>query len=122
MKLKDGVPKHIFKRAVGHLLPPELLTRKKMGFGVPLDHWFRGDFRELAHDVLLGLPMRQRGYFNIEAVRRMIDEHATGAAEWHDQLWNLLMLESWHQMFIDRRPAAPPRAAHASAVPTVAAC
>ena len=45
--------KHILKQAVRGLLPPEILDRKKMGFGVPLEHWFRGDLEEMARDVLL---------------------------------------------------------------------
>jgi hypothetical protein len=47
-------------------------------------------------------------------VKRMIDEHAAGVFEWHSQLWTLLMLELWLQMYIDRVPTAPPRPAPAA--------
>jgi asparagine synthase (glutamine-hydrolysing) len=116
MKLRAGSTKHIFKKAVADLLPSEILNRPKKGFGVPLDHWFRNELRPLAHDVLLGRRMRERGYFNMRRVEQMVRDHETGAAEWHDQLWNLLMLEQWHQMFIDQRPSAAPAGASSALV------
>jgi asparagine synthase (glutamine-hydrolysing) len=104
-KLRNGSKKYIFRKAVAHLLPEEILTRRKMGFGVPLEHWFRGALRELTRDVLLD-KSAERGYFRQTVVRRWIDEHEHGVRNWHDQLWTLLMLEMWHRTFIDRRPTA----------------
>jgi len=102
-KLRGRVKKYLLKRAVRSLLPADIIDRPKMGFGVPLDHWFRKDLREMAHDVLLGPRAIQRGYFNPPFVRRLLDEHVSGTSNWHYQLWNLLMLELWHQAFIDGR-------------------
>jgi asparagine synthase (glutamine-hydrolysing) len=79
-----------------------------MGFGVPLDHWFRDDLRHMASDLLLTGTGARRGLFDLSVVGRMLDEHATGRAAWQDQLWNLLMLEQWFQTFIDRRPTGSP--------------
>ena len=109
LKARGGFGKYIFKKAIKHLLPPEILDRRKMGFGVPLGHWFRNDLRELAYDTLLGASMTQRGYFDMRVVKRLLDEHVSGAMQWEDQLWNLLMLERWHQIYIDRRPTVPSR-------------
>ena len=106
-KLRNGVKKYIFKKAAARLLPAEILDRRKMGFGVPLDHWFRGALRELVHEVLLGKSAAARGYFRPDIVRRWVDEHETGVRNWHDQLWTMLMLELWHRMFIDQKPVAP---------------
>ena len=106
-KRQNGAGKHLFRKAVAHLLPPEVLERRKMGFGVPLDRWFRNELRDLAYDTLLSRRMTERGYFRTGEVQRMLDEHTRGVAEWHDQLWNLLMLERWHQVFVDTpRPAS----------------
>jgi asparagine synthase (glutamine-hydrolysing) len=101
MKLRGSSHKYIFKQAVQHLLPPEILNRPKIGFGVPLDQWFRHELRELAYDLLLSRRMRERGYFRAEVVERLLREHANGTRAWQDQLWNLLMLEMWHRTFID---------------------
>jgi len=105
LKQRGGRGKHILKQAVRGLLPPEILDRKKMGFGVPLEHWFRGNLEEMARDVLLSGPGARRGLFDNGVVRQLLDEHVSGTASWHDQLWNLLMLEHWFQAFVDRRPS-----------------
>ncbi len=108
LKLRGTTKKYILKKALKNLLPPEIVDRPKMGFGVPLEEWFRNDLKEMASDILLGRRLREREYFRPAAVERLFDEHVRGVATWHDQLWNLLMLELWHQMFIDRQPASEP--------------
>jgi asparagine synthase (glutamine-hydrolysing) len=107
-RLRGATGKYIFRKAVQHLLPEQVLRRRKMGFGVPLDHWFRHELRELAYDTLLGRRLAERGYFRMPMVKRLLDEHVRGIAQWHDHLWNLLMLERWQQMFVDRRPVVTP--------------
>jgi asparagine synthase (glutamine-hydrolysing) len=91
------------------------MHRKKMGFGVPLDHWFRGSLKEMASDLLLRKSSSQRDLFDNTVIRRMLDEHVTGKARWQDQLWNLLMLEQWFCTFVDQRPTMP-QADHVPAV------
>jgi asparagine synthase (glutamine-hydrolysing) len=108
LKMNGAVKKYILKEAVKPLLPKEIIERPKMGFGVPLDHWFRHELKDLAYDVLLSDSLRQRGYFHEHVVRRLLDEHTRGVRSWHYQLWNLLMFESWHRMFIDARPTSCP--------------
>ncbi len=103
-KIKNGIKKHILKKAVESLLPAEIIDRPKMGFGVPLEAWFRDELKEMAFDILLSRQMREREYFNESFVKRLLDEHTKGVASWHYQLWNLLMLELWHRAFIDQRP------------------
>jgi asparagine synthase (glutamine-hydrolysing) len=105
LKRRGGQGKLILRRAAGELLPREILDRRKMGFGVPLDYWFRRELREMASDLLLTGMGTARGLFDVTVVRQMLDEHAAGKARWHDQLWNLLMLEQWFRTFIDRRPS-----------------
>lgn len=107
LKLRGKVKKYIFKRAVRGLLPDEIIDRPKMGFGVPLVHWFRHELREMAYDLLLSPQAVGRGYFHRQVVQRLLDEHARGVQNWHYQLWNLVMLELWHRMFIDGE-ALPP--------------
>jgi asparagine synthase (glutamine-hydrolysing) len=72
-----------------------------MGFGVPLEHWFRHELRDMAQDLLLSRRTLDRGYFRRDVVARLLVQHSQGTHTWHDQLWNLLMLEMWHRTFID---------------------
>jgi asparagine synthase (glutamine-hydrolysing) len=106
LKLRGFTQKYLLRRAMRGLLPEAVLRRPKMGFGVPIDHWFRHELREMAYDVLLDARARQRGYFRPETVRRYLDEHVEGRAHHHSRLWSLLMLEQWHRVFIDARPAS----------------
>ena len=108
LKLKNGVEgKYIFKKAVEPYLPHDIIYRKKMGFGVPIEHWFRHELRDMVRDVLLSQQATQRGYFRREYIENILDRHQTGGESWHYLIWNLLMLELWHLMFIDRTLQPP---------------
>ena len=99
------------RRPCATCVPADIIDRPKKGFGVPLDALVperaAGDERRPA---ARRPPAPQRGYFKPGAVQRLLEEHWRGTASWHDQLWTLLMLESWHRMFIDERPSAAPSA------------
>lgn len=94
-KLRRGRGKRILRRAFGDLLPAEIWTRRKMGFGVPLDHWFRHELRAMAHDVLLDQTARGRGLFREESVAEMIRQHESSEFDHAYRLWALLFLELW---------------------------
>lgn len=100
-KLKAGASKYLLKQAARRLLPPEIVDRPKRGFGVPLVHWFRHELAGMAREVLLSSRARARGLFRMDVVAGMIEEHVQRRCHWHDQLWNLLMLELWFERFID---------------------
>jgi asparagine synthase (glutamine-hydrolysing) len=116
LKLRGRVQKSLLRKLAARRLPPALQTLPKKGFGVPIDHWFRRELGAFAKDLLFGQRARSRGYFNRPVVERLFAEHESGARQWHFQLWNLLMLELWFQMFIDRRPDGPPPAAAATGI------
>jgi asparagine synthase (glutamine-hydrolysing) len=101
LKLRGTVKKYLLKRIARGLLPDDVIDRPKMGFGVPLTRWLRGPLRDLVHEVLLGTRMRERGYFRMDAVERLVSGHDSGRRDAPYQIWNLLVLELWHQMFID---------------------
>lgn len=109
-KMDSGVTKAILKSALEPFLPNEVLYRPKMGFGVPIDEWFKGELKELAYDVLLSTQARQRGLISPAYVETMLDEHCGGVRLHHTRLWALLILELWFQMWIDPAdvPLAPP--------------
>jgi asparagine synthase (glutamine-hydrolysing) len=101
LKLARGETKALFKSAMEPYLPNELLYRPKMGFGCPVDHWFRSELKELAYDVLLSRSASERSLFRPDYVRRLLDEHCTLTHDHQTRLWALLMLELWFQMWID---------------------
>lgn len=101
LKLTGRKGKQILIDTFQNLLPASIQTRRKMGFGVPLDHWFRGPLRSMLTDTLLSQRSLGRGYFEPAAVRRMVEEHTTSKWDHSSRLWLLLVFELWHQKFID---------------------
>ena len=95
LRLRPGRSKVVLKRAFADLLPPEIARRPKMGFGVPIDRWFRGELLEELRAVLLDPSALARGLFRPEAVATLIEEHAQGRRDHAYRLWALLMLELW---------------------------
>ena len=112
-KIRRGTLKRVLKRAAARLLPAAILERRKQGFGVPLDVWFRGDLRGLFHDVLLSACARQRGYFDARFVERLVREHLAGTRDHTLRLWQLVVFELWHRRYLDVAfaSARPPMAA-----------
>src|SRR3954451_19492665 len=94
--------KAALKQAFAADLPPSVATRRKSGFGVPLDRWFRHELRPAAEDLLLS---RDRGLFDRGELERLLREHTDGRADHGHRLWCLCMLELWQRFHIDaRRP------------------
>jgi asparagine synthase (glutamine-hydrolysing) len=102
LKLKGLQTKYLLKRAFSPLLPREILNRKKMGFGVPIDRWLRNELKDLTYDIMLENRTIQRGLFRREAVQLLIDEHMAKYADHSYRIWTLLFLELWYRMFIDK--------------------
>ena len=78
-----------------------MLTRPKMGFGVPLGHWFRHELRDFAREVLLDPATLSRGYFQPAAVQRLVDDHLAGVFDHGYRLWSLLVFELWQRQWVD---------------------
>jgi len=95
LKMRDHRGKYILLKALGDRLPPELLDRPKMGFGVPLASWFRGPLREMLRSHLTSSRFIDRGIVSPSFVNSLLDEHQSGRRDNHATLWSLLMLELW---------------------------
>jgi asparagine synthase (glutamine-hydrolysing) len=100
-KLRGLTTKYLLKKVLRKLLPSENLDRRKMGFGVPIGHWFRGKMQPFLREVVLSEKALNRGLFRPETVRQLVDQHTEGKRDYSHQLWTLLMLELWFQRFID---------------------
>ena len=97
-RFADGRPKHLFRRAVEHAVPPEIMQRRdKMGFPVPIFEWFNGPLKGFVEDILLGATTRQRGFFRMDQVEACLRaEKPFGRT-----VWGLLSLELWFRRFFD---------------------
>lgn len=104
LRLRRLTTKYMLKHAVRGLLPHEIIRRRKQGFDVPLAQWVREN-KEFVQGLLLSPTALSRGYFNPTFVKILVSQALTSpspAAEIGGQLWNLLCLELWHRLYIDR--------------------
>jgi asparagine synthase (glutamine-hydrolysing) len=93
--------KIVLKRLAERYLPRETIYRRKVGFTVPLTRWFAGPWRGLIHDVLLSDRCLDRGYYDAEVVRGIVDDHIGGRVDREQGIWLMLALEIWHRLFVD---------------------
>jgi asparagine synthase (glutamine-hydrolysing) len=101
-KLRGDTRKWILRECVKDLLPPETLTRPKMGFGVPLHRWLGSGFETLARDVLLDPAARRRGWLDPRRVEAVLDDRGARDTRRARQIWALVCLELWAQTYVDR--------------------
>ena len=102
-KFRNGTRKFMFKKLAERLgIPSELLQRRKQGFSLPLVHWMRDELKDGLLQILLEPRTLQRGYFNPEIVRGVLDEHLRGRRNHADVLWMLLVFELWHRNFLEK--------------------
>jgi len=101
MKLSGNRTKHIFKQSLRGVIPDVILDRPKMGFSAPISSWLRNELCEMTGDLLLSSRAKQRGYFRADVVERMWAEHISSHLDHSEKLWDLLVLELWHRIFLD---------------------
>lgn len=101
MKISGFQTKSLLKKVAARLVPKEVIYRRKMGFGVPIGKWFRGEMEDFVRDILLSERSLSRGIIKPEILRRYVDEHTNAERDHSFQLWSFLMLELWYQRFID---------------------
>jgi asparagine synthase (glutamine-hydrolysing) len=95
LKLRGLRTKYVLKQALRPLLPPEIVARRKKGFGMPLSRWFRGPLAPLLRDVCGEEAIRRGGLFRPAAVQRLLDEHAAGRHDHRKKLYTLMAFQLW---------------------------
>jgi asparagine synthase (glutamine-hydrolysing) len=96
LKVRGMSLKRVLKHAVADLLPSDILSRPKRGFGVPLDRWFREDLASYTQSAL-GAGASVRRHVRGQALDELLAEHRAGAAQHGHALWTLLTLELFLQ-------------------------
>ena len=111
LKIRSGQGKVVLRDAAAPLLPAELMTRKKTGFATSLTDQLRARAPTL-RERLLGPAMLDSGWFDREALARLVDEHASGRLDHAQPLWTLLMIEGF--LHAREEPASVPEASLAA--------
>ena len=107
LKLNRWTTKYVLRQSMKGVLPEQILTRPKMGFPVPIDAWFRGPYAQVLDEYVLSSRATDRGIFNADTVRTLVNEHQHGVANHSERLWSLVNLEMWFRRFLDGEVASP---------------
>ncbi|MBD3308939.1 asparagine synthase (glutamine-hydrolyzing) [candidate division KSB3 bacterium] len=102
LKVHKFTTKYIFKEAMRPLLPSGIIDRRKHGFAVPIGEWFKHDLKTYATEVFQDKTTKERGYFNIDVIQALLDEHQQGLEDYSSQLWALLIFELWCREYLDK--------------------
>ncbi len=107
VKMKNNITKALLKSAMEPHLPKQVLYRRKMGFGVPVEHWLKNELRGLTDELLLSSRFFDRGLFDPKFVKKLIGDHRSGASNNQNNIWAMIMLELWYRTWIDKNLDSP---------------
>lgn len=103
LKLKGlNNKKYILKEALRDTIPGEIFFRPKMGFGVPIDAWFRGELKDYAKEKLLDGQLVKRNLFKKSAIEKILHTHTSTNINFSPHIWALLTLELWFEEYFPR--------------------
>jgi asparagine synthase (glutamine-hydrolysing) len=106
-RIRDGQGKWLLRQLLARHVPRHLFERPKMGFAVPIDAWLRGPLREWAGDLLSPDTLAGSGLLRSAPITSALDEHLSGRADRHHELWTVLMFEAWRRSAVAPLAAAP---------------
>ena len=95
MKMRGSISKYIVKKAIGPIMPPDLIRQRKQGFAIPIHRWMREDLRGYFLETVLGHDARNPLLLNRRAIRSLFDRHIQGTDNFGHHLWAVLMFEHW---------------------------
>ena len=100
MKVRQNQGKWILRQAMGTVLPPSILHRRKKGFPMPAEAWFRYELRDFVRDSLLTRDSACMEFFNRQAIEHIVNMQEQGRLPGYQEVWSLLVFEFWHKQFM----------------------
>jgi asparagine synthase (glutamine-hydrolysing) len=110
LKLRGKNLKYILKKVAERYLPPELIHRKKVGFGFPLGIWMRTELKPFLKNLFAQSRFVDLGIFERGYIQRLLEEHISGKADHNFRLWILINLEIWHRLYFEKESIDSTRA------------
>ena len=95
MKIRNGQSKWILRQILNHYIPSKLIDRPKMGFGIPIGTWLRGELKDWATELLDPQHLSQGNIFDTQVIQQCFQEHLSCHRDWKYRLWNILMFQQW---------------------------
>ena len=94
-KKRNRSDKWILKELLNKYIPPKLMDRPKMGFGVPIEYWLKKDLRDWAEGLLEIEKLKQQDIFDVSQVRKLWHNFINEGSRNHQEIWNILMFQAW---------------------------
>jgi asparagine synthase (glutamine-hydrolysing) len=91
LKINGNINKYILKKTASNLIPDEIINRKKEGFVLPTDEWFRVDLKDFVYDSLDSKKLLRHGLINKNYVCNLLTEHSCGKINNGPKILNLIM-------------------------------
>ena len=101
MKTTHGTTKYILRKAVEGIVPEHVLTRKKLGFPVPIRHWLKNEMHDWAMELIN--ESETNHLFNKDIIFRLLDDHVKGKGDYSRKIWTVLVFMIWHGIFIEKK-------------------
>jgi asparagine synthase (glutamine-hydrolysing) len=101
-KLRLATGKYLHKQALARWLPREVVHRKKKGFDNPVQQWLRRSLAARVDSLLFSADSAVRHYFDIDYIRRLVQQHQAGRENHMRHIYLLISFEMWHRRFIGR--------------------
>ncbi|MCF8245306.1 MAG: asparagine synthase (glutamine-hydrolyzing) [Saprospiraceae bacterium] len=95
LKLKGMDKKYILKKAIGKHLPPSVISHRKQGFSVPLNHWFKDALRDYLNDRLSSKNSLLSQYLQMDYVAKVVEDHHKGLRDLDAKIWSLVFMDAW---------------------------
>ncbi len=98
-KYQNGTKKYILRKLLSKKLPESIAKRKKQGFSIPMREWLRGDLKYLLDDFLGRERLQIEGFFDAQAVGKLVRQHLDKRANHSHLLWSLIMFQLWKEHY-----------------------
>ncbi|WP_440896660.1 asparagine synthase (glutamine-hydrolyzing) [Amphibacillus sp. Q70] len=105
LKITHGTTKYILRKAVKGIVPDHVLTRKKLGFPVPIRHWLKKELYDWAVNVIKESQIDQ--WIKKDYVLDLLDKHCMDKGDYSRKIWTVLMFAVWHQVYIENKYTVP---------------
>ena len=104
LKLRGATLKYLLKKVAARHISPELIHRRKQGFGIPADRWFRQELAGVVTSIFRQSELARAGYLDQKGTNAFVADHVAGRTNNGYPLWVLLNLELWYRLFILKHP------------------
>jgi asparagine synthase (glutamine-hydrolysing) len=99
-KIRDGKKKYLLKQITHKYIPEKLIDRPKMGFAIPVVHWFRKDLKEIFEFYLDQERIRKQGLFNAAFIEQLKLRYYAGENDEFEFIWSMLIFQMWYDRWM----------------------